>query len=176
MFDLPRSMHNRPMGEETSSCPNGSCARPHNARRAEQQPLPSPSVRACAVAGRPVSVLLVEDSHIVRDRLLLLISDVPNVAVVGQAGEGFEAQAHFRQFQPDVVILDIQLPGINGMELLARFKKENPACIVIVLTSYAFKEFRQRCETLGADCFLDKTTEFDQIPGVLEAIQREPGF
>lgn len=121
--------------------------------------------------GKVVSVLVVEDSSIVRERLVCLISEVPNVAIVGQAEEGFKAERMFDQLRPDAVILDIQLPGIHGMELLARFKKAQPACVVMVLTIYAFPEFRQRCLAAGADHFFDKATEFERIPQVLNAMQ-----
>jgi DNA-binding NarL/FixJ family response regulator len=118
-----------------------------------------------------VSVLVVEDSSIVRDRLVSMISEMPQVAIVGQAEEGFKAERMFDQLRPDAVILDIQLPGIHGMELLARFKKAHPACVVMVLTTYAFQEFRQRCMASGADHFFDKATEFERITQVLEAMQ-----
>lgn len=118
-------------------------------------------------------MLVVEDSPIVRERLISLIGEVPNVAVVGQAEEGLKAAELFDQLRPDSVILDIQLPGINGMELLVRFKKAHPACVVMVLTTYAFKEFRHRCLAAGADYFLDKATEFERVPRVLRAMQSQ---
>jgi YesN/AraC family two-component response regulator len=122
-------------------------------------------------AARPVTVLIVEDSLIVRKRLAALIAGLSNVTVVGQAEDGFQAQALFRQHRPDVVVLDIQVPGINGLDLLAQFKREHPASVVIVLTTYAFKEFRQRCLALGADCFFDKSAEFEQVIELLGAFQ-----
>jgi DNA-binding NarL/FixJ family response regulator len=114
-----------------------------------------------------VKVLIVEDSPIVLERLALVIADIRNVAIVGQAGEGFQAQALFHRYRPDAVVLDIQLPGINGMDLLVEFKREHPACVVMMLTTYAFKEFRQRCVALGADYFFDKSTEFERVIEVL---------
>lgn len=118
-------------------------------------------------------MLVVEDSPIVRDRLVSLIGEVPQVAIVGQAEEGFKAAKLFEQHRPDAVILDIQLPGINGMELLARFKQSHPGCVVMVLTTYAFKEFRHRCLAGGADYFLDKATEFERVTQVLSAMQSQ---
>jgi DNA-binding NarL/FixJ family response regulator len=69
------------------------------------------------------------------------------------------------------VVLDIQVPGINGMDLLAQFKREHPACVVMMLTTYAFKEFRQRCAALGADHFFDKSTEFERVTEILSTFQ-----
>ena len=94
------------------------------------QPDPTPS--GAGPAASLVKVLIVEDSLIVRERLAALIAEVRNVTIVGQAGDGFQAQALFRQHRPDAVVLDIQVPGINGMDLLAQFKREHPACVVMV--------------------------------------------
>ncbi len=132
-------------------------------RRASQSNQPDPTAGETGPAARPVKVLLVEDSIIVRERLAGLIAELRNVAIVGQAGDGFQAQALFRQHRPDAVVLDIQIPGTNGMDLLVQFKREHPACVVMVLTTYAFKEFRQRCKALGADHFFDKSTEFERV-------------
>ena len=111
--------------------------------------------------------MIVEDSRIVRERLAALIAELRDVAIVAQAGDGFQAQALFRQHRPDAVVLDIQVPGINGMDLLSQFKREHPACLVMVLTTYAFKEFRERCVALGADYFFDKSMEFERVTEVL---------
>jgi len=104
-----------------------------------------------------------------------LIASLRNVSIVGQAEDGFQAQKLFWQHRPDAVVLDIQVPGINGLDLLAQFKKQHPACVVMVLTTYAFKEFRQRCAALGADHFFDKSTEFERVNEVLGAFQPRRG-
>ena len=131
---------------------------------------PDPTACDAGPAASPVKVLIVEDSPIVRERLVGMIADLCNVAIVGQVGDGFQAQALFRQHRPDAVVLDIQVPGINGLDLLAQFKRERPTCVVMVLTTYAFKEFRQRCLALGADHFFDKSMEFERVTEVLAAI------
>jgi DNA-binding NarL/FixJ family response regulator len=141
------------------------------ARRESQANQPDLTVGEAGPAARTVKVLVVDDSLIFRERLVALIADLRSVAIVGQAEDGFQAQALFRQHRPDAVVLDIQLPGISGMDLLVQFKREHPACIVIVLTSYAFKEFRDRCTVLGADHFFDKSAEFERAIEVLGALR-----
>lgn len=121
--------------------------------------------------GQRVRVLVVEDSTIVRERVVAMVSDLPNVIVVAEAKDGPEAQRHFQTYQPDVVVLDIQLPGISGLDLLPRFKRENPSCLVIVLTSYASKTLRRQCSALGADHFFEKCTEFVRVTEVLAAFK-----
>ena len=139
--------------------------------RESQSPQPDPTPCQTSPAASPVKVLIVEDSPIFRERMAALIADLRNVAIVGLAGDGFQAQALFRRHQPDAVVLDIQLPGINGMDLLAKFKREKPTCAVMVLTTYAFKEVRERCIALGADHFFDKSTEFERVIEVLGTFQ-----
>jgi DNA-binding NarL/FixJ family response regulator len=153
----------------SGTCASGKSGNtPHRDASADVQ---SPAAKEFRAALRPVTVMIVEDSSIVRERLVGLVSDLHNVVIVGEAADGFQAQALFRQHRPDAVILDIQLPGIDGMDLLAQFKTEHPACVVVVLTTYAFKEFRQRCTALGSDHFFDKATEFERAIEVLAAFE-----
>ena len=137
---------------------------------------PAPTAGQMNPAANPVKVLVVEDSPVIRERLVALIADLPNIDIVGQAADGFNAQTLFRQHRPDAVVLDIQLPGINGLDLLAEFKVKDPACIVIVLTTYAFKEVRNRCAALGADHFFDKAMEFERVTEVLRTLPTRRGL
>lgn len=115
---------------------------------------------------RPLSVLLVDDSPIVRNRLMGLIGRVCP-AVIHEAEDGFSALSLFAEHRPDVVILDLQVPGATGIELLSEFKARDARVVVIVLTTFPFKELRERCKALGADYFYDKATEFEKALHVL---------
>ena len=115
-------------------------------------------------------VLIVEDSSIVRGRIIRLVSGIAGVKVIGMAVDGTHALALFRELQPDVVVLDIQLPGLNGIELLARMRADQSRCKVIVLTTYAFEEFRRKCLDLQAEYFFDKALEFPRVVEVLERL------
>jgi DNA-binding NarL/FixJ family response regulator len=128
------------------------------------------SVRKTTV--KPVGVLIVEDSSIVCDRLAAFITPLRDVVLTGQANTGYQARELFHRHRPDAVILDLQLPDIDGMELITQFKAENRKCVVVVLTTYGFEEFRQRCSELGADHFFDKSLEFERAVAVLEAMAR----
>lgn len=124
-----------------------------------------------APVDEPVTVLLVEDSAIVRGRLASLIGEqAPAAVLVGEAGDGSQAMSLFRQHRPRAVVLDLHLPDISGLILLALFKKEHPTSVIIVLTNHSTVEFRQRCTALGADHFFDKSTEFERVPQVLAAV------
>ena len=82
------------------------------------------------------------------------------------------ALAEMRARRPDAVILDIRLPGINGIELLRRIKREHPATRVMMLTNYPYPKYRQQSLAAGADYFFQKATEFDKIPDVLKSLAK----
>ena len=123
----------------------------------------------------PVTVLIVEDSPIVLDRLVALVASVRGVVIVGQARDGHQAQQLFQQHRPDAVVLDLQLPGIGGVDLLIQFKRSHPACVVMMLTTFNFQEVRQRCISLGADYFFEKAREFERVTEVLGSFKAPRG-
>lgn len=126
-----------------------------------------PAARAENAPERGLGVVIVEDSIIVRGRIIRLVSSVAGVRVLGAAADGTHALALIRELQPDVVLLDIQLPGLDGLELLRRVRAEGAICKVIVLTTYAFDEIRRKCFELRADYFFDKALEFARVVEVL---------
>jgi DNA-binding NarL/FixJ family response regulator len=112
-------------------------------------------------------VFIVDDSPVVRDRLVSMIAELPNVEVIGQADIAFEAINSIRRLRPSVVVLDISMPGGSGMYVLETIKKERPEPMVIMLTNFAHDQYRQKCLQLGADYFFDKSTEFERVTEVL---------
>ncbi len=93
--------------------------------------------------------------------------EVPGVDVVGVASDVTSAVDGFLHLQPDVTILDMRLPGGSGMEVLERIKRDDPDAVVIILTNYPFQQYRERCLQLGAEYFLDKSTQWDQVPQIV---------
>ena len=108
-------------------------------------------------------VLIVDDSSTMRKRIATLLHESPLIQVVGEAGSAGEAIETIAQTRPDTVILDIRLPGRNGITLLKRFKADYPEMKVIMLTNLDDPRYRKACLDLGADYFLSKTMEFDRI-------------
>jgi len=117
-------------------------------------------------------VFISDDSATVRERLVTMALDLPGMAVVGQAQDVPGSLDAIRQTRPDVVILDIRMPGGNGIEVLREVKKMNPAPRVIMLTNYAYPQYRKKYEEAGADFFFDKSTEFDRVPQALEQVRQ----
>ena len=112
-------------------------------------------------------VLIVDDSKQVRERLISLLTDYPEIRIVGQSGNGKEAMNTLDAQKPDTVILDIRLPGRNGIQLLREIKAAHPEITVIMLTNYDFEPYRKQSMQFGADYFFNKTLEFEKVVNVL---------
>jgi DNA-binding NarL/FixJ family response regulator len=122
-----------------------------------------------------IKVFIADDSLIVREHLVAMLDELAGIETVGQAENVAEAISGIRILQPDVVILDIRMPGGNGIDVLQNIKQDEVAPMVIILTNYPYPGYRQKCLQAGADFFLDKSTEFDQIPELFERFKRGAG-
>jgi DNA-binding NarL/FixJ family response regulator len=119
-----------------------------------------------------ITVFLADDSPIVRERLITILDELSEIDMVGQAANVAESIGAILLIKPDVVILDMHMPGGSGLDVLQAVKQVDSAPVVIVLTNYPYAVYRQKCLQAGADFFLDKSTEFDQIPALFERIKR----
>jgi DNA-binding NarL/FixJ family response regulator len=117
-----------------------------------------------------ISLLIVDDSIIVCSRLAELLVETRRVEIVSEVNDAPQAMEHIRALKPQVVILDIRLPHGSGIDILRDIKLENPAPIVIMLTNYPYPQYRDSCLAAGADFFFDKSTEFNQLAGVIESL------
>jgi DNA-binding NarL/FixJ family response regulator len=115
-------------------------------------------------------VYLVDDSELVRRRLVDMLSELEDVDIVGQTGDPNEAEAEIRRLSPDVVVMDIKLPGRTGIEVLRDIKRDMLTPLVIMLTNYPYAQYRRECTDAGADYFLYKATEFERINGILRQL------
>src|SRR6266853_4777096 len=118
---------------------------------------------------------IVDDSAIVRMRLAEMLVAGADVTVVGPAGTVAAALQDIPRLQPECVLLDIHLPDGDGISILKAVKRMTPTPAVVMFTNYTDDFYRQRCEVAGADFFLDKSTQFDQIPGVLQTLMHANG-
>jgi two-component system, NarL family, response regulator DevR len=118
------------------------------------------------------TVYIVDDSEVMRARIAESVADIAGVEIVGQSGDPFEALDRIGKLQPDIVILDIRLPGKSGIDVLKDTKKESPAPIVIMVTNYPYRQYRQGCMAAGADYFFSKINEFEMIRETLSRIGR----
>ena len=119
-----------------------------------------------------MKVLIVDDSEILRDRLTSMLSEIIELENISQAKDVPDAISSFQKLNPDVVILDIRMPGGSGIEVLEEMKKSSRPPLVIVFTNYPYPQYRRKCMEAGADFFFDKSTEFDKVTEVLKQLSR----
>src|SRR5689334_12669084 len=117
-------------------------------------------------------VLLVDDSRIVRERLAALISELPGVVLIGEASNVSEGVKKIRQLRPHIVVLDISMPGGNGIQVLEAVRKRGRVPHIIMLTNFAHEAYRERCLELGAEYFFDKSAEFEDAVETIKALSR----
>jgi two-component system nitrate/nitrite response regulator NarP len=108
-------------------------------------------------------VLVVDDSVEVRKRVAASVSAVRGVAVVRQAGDVPSALRQLQEREPDVVVLDIEMPGPSGLEFLELVRRNGCDSLIIVLSIHDDPKLRQKCAQLGSNFYFHKLTEFDQV-------------
>jgi len=118
-----------------------------------------------------IKVFIADDSPLVREHLVTMLDELAGVEIVGQAENVAEAISGIRNLQPDIVILDVRMPEGSGIDVLQNIKQDEVAPMVIILTNYPYPAYRQKCLQAGADFFLDKSTEFDQLPQLFERLK-----
>lgn len=117
-------------------------------------------------------VFVVEDSPSIRSRLVEMLGEVAGLDVVGEAQSPAEAIAGIRETQPHCVLLDLQLIGGSGVDVLREVHPVLPDIAFIVLTNHPTAQYRRVCMDAGADWFLDKSIEFGKLKQVVaECIQ-----
>ncbi len=116
-----------------------------------------------------IRVILADDHTLVRAGIRALLERVDEIDVVGEAGDGYEALALIRQQTPDLVLLDMVMPGVNGLEVLKRIKEEFPSIHVIILSVHETEEYALRAFQEGAAGYLPKKAATGEL---VEAIKR----
>ncbi|HVN29631.1 MAG TPA: response regulator transcription factor [Candidatus Binataceae bacterium] len=102
------------------------------------------------------SVLLVDDHAVVREGLRRILSDYPEIQVVGEAADGHEALRQVRKLAPEVAVVDLSMPGLDGIEVTRQLAKESPKTRVIILTMHANQDYAARLLQAGAQGFIGK--------------------
>ena len=119
-----------------------------------------------------VRVLLVDDQRVVRDGLALLLGLLPDVELVGTAADGQEAVDMVAEHQPDVVLMDLRMPRMDGIAATAAIRRGHPGVNVIVLTTYADDESVFGALRAGARGYLTKDAGAEDIAGAIAAVDR----
>ena len=123
-----------------------------------------------------IKVLVVDDHTVVRDGLCVLLGLAPDIEVVGEAANGREALEMVRQLLPDVVLMDIAMPLMGGMEATRRICKEFPRTKVLALTQYDDREYVFPVIKAGASGFISKTAASSELPAGIRSVYRGDSF
>jgi DNA-binding NarL/FixJ family response regulator len=119
---------------------------------------------------RPVRILMVDDHPIVLAGLKALVGADPDFAIVGEARDGRTALRLARQLVPDVVVMDISLPEMNGIELAAALRAERPECRILVLTVHEERAYLRQLVELGVGGYLLKRSAADELSRAIHAV------
>lgn len=117
-----------------------------------------------------IKVLIVDDHAIVREGLRLILEAQPDLTVVGEADEGRAAVAGALQLRPDVILMDLAMPGLNGIEATRQISRELPQTRVIVLSGYATKEHVFQALQAGAAGYLLKDGAASEVVRAIRAV------
>jgi DNA-binding NarL/FixJ family response regulator len=117
-----------------------------------------------------IRILIVEDQQIVREGLRAVLEDEDEIEIVGEAANGQEAINLFAQLQPDVVLMDLQMPVIDGPEATHRIRELSPDARILVLTTYATDEFIFKALRAGAQGYLLKDASANELLSAIHSV------
>jgi DNA-binding NarL/FixJ family response regulator len=117
-----------------------------------------------------MNVFIVEDSASTRERLADMLGEIEGVTVVGQAETPADALEGILRTRPDSVVLDIQLAGGSGIDVLRKAHPQVPATVFIVLTNHANPQYRRICMEAGAAYFFDKSNDIAKVREVISGL------
>jgi DNA-binding NarL/FixJ family response regulator len=118
----------------------------------------------------PIRILMVDDHPVVLAGLKALVGTDPDFVIVGEARDGRTALRLAMQLAPNVVVLDISLPEMNGIELAAALRSERPDCRILVLTVHEERAYLRQLLELGVEGYLLKRSAADELPRAIRAV------
>lgn len=125
---------------------------------------------------RTTRILIADDHTLVRSGLKLILSAQPDFELVGEAATGEETIARARDLQPDVLLLDIGMPGMNGVEAARVIHQESPGVRIVVLTMYDDEAYLQQFLQIGAAGYVMKQAADEELVSAIRAVQRGESF
>ena len=119
-----------------------------------------------------IRILIADDHPLVREGLAAVLEHESDLEVVGQAGDGIEAVALARRLAPDVILMDLQMPRMDGVAAIKQIKQEAPAIAVIILTTYDTDDYIFHGIEAGARGYLLKDSSPDEVVRAIRAVSR----
>jgi DNA-binding NarL/FixJ family response regulator len=133
-----------------------------------QKPSPADDVEDVAAAD-PIRVLLCDDAEGFRALMRSSLADDPSIVVVGEAADGVEGVQATADLQPDVVLLDMSMPRMGGLQAIPRMRRRAPSTSIIGLSSLSAARMAGPSIEIGAHSYLEKGTELDEIRAAIHA-------
>lgn len=123
-----------------------------------------------------IRILVVDDHAVLRDGIRALLSTHEDIEIVGEASEGKEALAKVRELVPDVVVMDIAMVGMDGLEATRRIRKKNPEVKVLVLTQHDNREYILSAVKAGAAGYVPKRALGSDLVSAIRAVRKGGSF
>jgi len=148
--------------------------KPHASAHPQPNPKPNNKPNNKPNAKPNTTVFIVDDSALIRERLVKLLGDVDGLVVVGEAASAASAIAGIFGTMPDSVVLDVHLDGGSGLDVLRKVHPQLPEVHFVVLTNHPSVQYRRAYMAAGASFFLDKSSEFEKVAGIVSAHGNSP--
>jgi two-component system, NarL family, response regulator DesR len=123
-----------------------------------------------AVTGQPIRLLIADDQALVRGALAALLDLEPDLSVVAEVGRGDEVVAQARHTRPDVALLDVEMPGLDGIAATAALRAAVPSCRILVVTTFGRPGYLRRAMAAGASGFVVKDTPARQLADAVRRV------
>lgn len=119
-----------------------------------------------------MEMYIVEDSALMRGHLIETLCGIKGIKILGVSGTSKQAVEFLSKRYPEIMTIDISLQEGTGLDVLKFIKQRNPDTITVVLTNYAYPQYRDLCSKLGADFFFDKTKEYNDFVNAIVELQK----
>lgn len=120
-----------------------------------------------------IRVMVADDNDIIRVDLSKLLDLEEDIEVIGVATDGIEAVDFFRRLRPDIVVMDVRMPGLSGVEATRRITSESPEAKVVILSIHDRPEYREQSRKAGARAYLLKGTLFEELTETIRRVSKE---
>jgi DNA-binding NarL/FixJ family response regulator len=119
-----------------------------------------------------MKVLLADDHELVRAQMRALLGELADFELVAETGDGNEALRLIGEKKPDLALIDLSMPGLNGLEVAAEVKARHPGTRVVIASMHSDEEYVRRARVAGAAGYLLKSADPEELKGALRAIAR----
>jgi DNA-binding NarL/FixJ family response regulator len=125
---------------------------------------------------QPTSLYLVEDQAMIRRAVRSMLEDRDEFRVLGESGEAMSAVTEIEKLRPDVVLLDISMPGLSGLDAIRMIRKAAPQTKIVMLTHHEGETFVEQSLRLGAEGYLSKSSDPDELALAIQAVVRGDAY